>query len=81
VLFRGVLLFGLRPRLGAGAANLVQTALSVTAHFGRAVNETFAAAPAGIVFGAIDLNVGSIWYVALLHWLVGVSMDWFILTT
>lgn len=81
VLFRGVLLFGLRAPLGAASANVVQTALSVTAHFGRALNETLAAAPAGLVFGAIDLRVGSIWYVALLHWVVGVSMDWFILTT
>jgi len=81
VLFRGVLLFGLRAPLGAASSNVVQTALSVTAHFGRAINETLAAAPAGIVFGAIDLRIGSIWYVALLHWVVGVSMDWFILTT
>ena len=45
------------------------------------MNETLAAAPAGLIFGAVDLKVGSIWYVALLHWVVGVSMDWFILTT
>jgi membrane protease YdiL (CAAX protease family) len=81
VLFRGVLLFGLRASLGAASSNVVQGALSVTAHFGRAVNETLAAAPAGLVFGAVDLRVGSIWYVAVLHWLVGVSMDWFIVTT
>ena len=81
VLFRGVLLFGLRAPLGATSSNVVQGALSVTAHFGRAVNETLAAAPAGLVFGAVDLRLGSIWYVAVLHWLVGVSMDWFILTT
>ena len=81
VLFRGVLLFGLRHPLGAVGSNVVQTALSVTAHFGRAINETLAAAPAGLVFGAVDARLGSIWYVALLHWLVGVSMDWFILTT
>jgi membrane protease YdiL (CAAX protease family) len=81
VLFRGVLLFGLRAPLGAASSNVVQAALSVAAHFGRAVNETLAAAPAGVVFGAVGLRVGSIWYVAVLHWLVGVSMDWFILTT
>ena len=81
VLFRGVLLFGLRAPFGAASSNVVQTALSVTAHFGRALNETLAAVPAGVVFGAIDLRVGSIWYVALLHWIVGVTMDWFILTT
>ena len=81
VLFRGVLLFGLRAPFGAASSNVVQTALSVTAHFGRALNETLAPVPAGVVFGAIDLRVGSIWYVALLHWIVGVTMDWFILTT
>jgi membrane protease YdiL (CAAX protease family) len=79
VLFRGVLLFGLRPRVGGATANVVQTALSVTAHFGRAINETASALFAGPVFGWIDLKLNSIWYVAVLHWLVGVSMDWFIL--
>ena len=62
VLFRGVLLFGLRDRLGGGTANLLQTALSVVAHFGRAFDETLAALPAGLLFG----------------WVVGVSLDWFI---
>src|SRR5881296_431383 len=81
VLFRGVLLFALRGVMGDTSSNLVQTALSVTAHFGRALNEACAAGPAGLVFGAIDLRLGSVWYVALLHWLVGVSMDWFIVTT
>jgi membrane protease YdiL (CAAX protease family) len=79
VLFRGVLLFGLRPKLGDGSANALQTALSVTAHFGRAINETASALMAGPLFGWLDLKLGSIWYVAILHWLVGVSMDWFIL--
>ena len=81
VLFRGVLLFGLKERVGAGSANYVQTALSVTAHFGRAINETIAAAPAGVVFGWVALRVQSIWYLTVVHWIVGVSMDWFILTT
>ena len=81
VLFRGVLLFGLATRVGATSSNLVQAALSVTAHFGRALNETLAALPAGLLFGWVALRVQSIWYVAVLHWLVGVSMDWFILTT
>lgn len=79
VLFRGVLLFGLRARTGDAPANFIQTALSVTAHFGRAINETFAAFPAGLLFGWVDLRLRSIWYVAALHWLVGVSMDAFIL--
>ncbi len=79
-LFRGVLLFGLRGKVGSSAANAVQTAVSVTAHFGRALNETFAALPAGLVFGWVTGRIGSIWYVAVIHWVVAVSLDWFILT-
>jgi membrane protease YdiL (CAAX protease family) len=78
VLFRGVLLFGLKDRVGDGVANALQTALSVTAHFGRALNETFAAFPAGLVFGWVGLRLRSVWYVAVIHWVVGVSLDWFI---
>ncbi len=81
VLFRGVLLFGLKERLGAGTANVLQTALSVTAHFGRPLAETFSALPAGLLFGWLNLRVGSLWYVAIIHWLVGASLDWFVLAT
>lgn len=62
------------------AANAVQTAVSVTAHFGRALNETFAALPAGLVFGWVTGRIGSMWYIAVIHWVVGVSLDWFTLT-
>ena len=81
VLFRGVLLFGLKERLGPGTANVLQTALSVTAHFGRPLAETFSALPAGLLFGWLNLRVGSLWYVAIIHWLVGTSLDWFVLAT
>lgn len=79
VLFRGVLLFGLRPRTGDGTANATQTGMSVLAHFGRPMTETFSAIPAGLAFGWITLRVRSIWYVAIIHWVVGTSMDWFVL--
>ncbi|HEX9691664.1 MAG TPA: CPBP family intramembrane glutamic endopeptidase [Gemmatimonadales bacterium] len=78
ILFRGVLLFGLRHSTGEWTANASQTGLSMTAHFGRAINETAIAFPAGLLFGWIDLRVGSLWYLAIVHWCVGVSMEWFI---
>jgi membrane protease YdiL (CAAX protease family) len=78
VLFRGVLLFGIRRTVGEWPANATQTAISTTAHFGRAINETGIALPAGVLFGWIDLRIGSIWYLAVVHWVVGVSMEWFI---
>ena len=79
VLFRGVLLFGLRGAVGAGGANAGQTSFSVLAHFGRPMTETFSAIPAGFAFGGIALHTRSVWYVAIIHWTVGMSMDWFIL--
>jgi membrane protease YdiL (CAAX protease family) len=79
VLFRGVLLFGLKDRLGEGFANVLQTALSVLAHFGRPMTETFSAIPGGLIMGWASLRFGSIWYVALVHWLVGVTVDWFLI--
>jgi membrane protease YdiL (CAAX protease family) len=78
VLFRGVLLFGLVGRIGSGPANAAQTGLSVTAHFGRVMTETLSAIPAGLVFGWVDLRIRSIWYIAIVHWTIGTSMDWFI---
>ncbi|MFQ5529219.1 MAG: CPBP family intramembrane glutamic endopeptidase [Gemmatimonadota bacterium] len=80
VMFRGVLLFGLRARTGDGTANATQTGLSVVAHFGRPMTETFSAIPAGLAFGWITMRIQSIWYVAIIHWVVGTSMDWFIVT-
>jgi membrane protease YdiL (CAAX protease family) len=79
ILFRGVLLFGLRDSFGKVPANLVQTGMSVTAHFGRSFDETLPAFPAGLVFGWLALRLRSVWVVALLHWVTGVSQDWFIL--
>lgn len=78
VLFRGVLLFGLRDRVGFGTANIIQTALSVVVHFGRPFSETMAAMPAGLAFGGVARHTGSVWYVIIIHWVVGVAQDWFI---
>jgi membrane protease YdiL (CAAX protease family) len=78
VLFRGVLLFGTKDRWGFWGANVLQTALSVVAHFGRPLEETFSAFPAGLLFGAVAVRVGSVWPLVLLHWVVGMSMNAFI---
>lgn len=80
ILFRGVLLRALAPRFGFATANVIQTALSVTAHFGRPFSETFAAIPAGLAFGGVARHTGTVWYVILIHWAVGMAQDWFILT-
>lgn len=78
LLFRGVLLSGLRGRYGFAGANAIQTALSVVAHFGRPLPETVAAIPAGLAFGGIARQTGSIWPVVVIHLAAGAAQDWFI---
>jgi membrane protease YdiL (CAAX protease family) len=80
VLFRGVLLSGLTRRFGFATANIIQTALSVIAHFGRPFTETAASIPAGLAFGGVARHSGSVWYVIIIHWVVGMALDWFIIT-
>lgn len=80
VLFRGVLLFGLATRFGPANANVTQSALAVTAHFGRALNETVSALPGSLLFGWVTLRTGSVWYAALIHWTLGMSMEWWIVS-
>lgn len=79
LLFRGVLLFGLTPRFGFAGANMIQTALSVVAHFGRPFPETLAALPAGLAFGGVARHTRSIWYVVIIHLVAGAAQDWFII--
>jgi membrane protease YdiL (CAAX protease family) len=80
LLFRGILLAGLTRTMGFAGANVLQTALSVVAHFGRPFMETAAAIPAGLAFGGVARATGSIWYVVIIHWVVGLAQDWFIIT-
>ena len=77
--FRGFLLLGLQERLGARRANLLQSVLAVIIHAGKPVSEVAAAFPGSLVFGWLTLRTGSIWYSVALHWLVGVSLDWYII--
>ncbi len=80
ILFRGILLYGLKEKFGFASANIIQTALSVVAHFGRPFTETFSAIPAGLAFGGIARHTGSVWYVVIIHWVVGAALDWFIVS-
>jgi membrane protease YdiL (CAAX protease family) len=77
-LFRGFMLFGLKDSVGVANAILIQTVPSVLVHIGKPDGEIFAAIAAGIVFGLIAWRTRSVLYVFLLHWLIGVGLDAFI---
>jgi len=73
--FRGYMLFGLRERFGDTYAILIQTVPSCIAHIGRPESEMISSILAGLVFGYLVLRSRSIWYVLVLHWLIGIGCD------
>jgi membrane protease YdiL (CAAX protease family) len=75
--FRGVQQLWLGRRIGHLQALLVQTATSTLLHIGKPAGETFAALIAGPLFGLLALRTGSVVWLILLHWLIGVLNDFF----
>lgn len=75
--FRGFLLRGLEPALGATGALWLQTVASTMLHLGKPLLETIAALPAGLIFGLIALRTRSIVYVTIIHLALGLATDLF----
>lgn len=77
--FRGFLLFGLKDRFGVVNAILIQTMASCLIHLGKPAGETIGAIFVGIIFGIFAYRTRSIWYVFLLHILMGLLTDLYII--
>ncbi len=73
-IFRGYLLFGLKPAIGFYAV-FVQTIPFAILHFGKPEVETLAAVLAGVVLGYLALRSRSFWYGWMLHVLIAVTND------
>jgi len=77
--FRGVLLFGLKGRFGVFNAILIQTISSCLVHIGKPEGEIIGSIIVGIIFGVIAFRTRSILYVLILHALIGVLTDLYII--
>lgn len=77
--FRGFLLFGLKDRFGVFNAILIQTVSSCLIHLGKPAGETIGAIFVGILFGIFAYRTRSIWYVFILHIIMGLSTDLYII--
>jgi len=77
--FRGYMQFGLRRRLGDWNAILIQTLASCLLHIGKPDAEIFSSILGGIVWGMVVFRTRSLLPVLLLHWLLGISLDAFII--
>ncbi len=76
--FRGFLLQGLTPSAGSGNSVWIQTMAATLAHIGKPPAELFACIPASVVWGLLAIQTQSLWVGLLQHWLLGVSLDYFI---
>ncbi len=76
-LFRGFMQFGLRS-LGDWNAILIQTAVSCIAHIGKPAGEIYSSILGALVWGIVVFRSRSLLYVLIVHWLLGVSLDLFI---
>ena len=79
-LFRGFLLLGAKGEVGVGRANLLQAVLATLYHLGKPAAEIAVAFPGSLLFGAVTIRTGSIWYGVVLHWVAGLALDWFLLS-
>jgi membrane protease YdiL (CAAX protease family) len=78
--FRGFVQFGLRDRLGDWNAILVQTLASSLLHVGKPFGETVGAVLGGLVWGVVAFRSRSLLVPLLTHWLLGLSLDLFIVS-
>ena len=79
--FRGFMQFGLRDALGDWNAILVTTVVSCLLHIGKPVGETLSSIIGALVWGVVVFRSRSLLCAVLTHWLLGVSLDFFIVYT
>lgn len=72
--FRGFMTFGLYPRFGYLSLFIMVIPYALV-HVGKPPIEVFMAVPAGLLLGYVALKSRSWVFGALLHWVVGITMD------
>ncbi|MDP8214099.1 MAG: CPBP family intramembrane metalloprotease [Candidatus Euphemobacter frigidus] len=77
--FRGFALFGLKDSMGITGALIFQAVISTLLHVSKPMPELAMALPGGIIFGLVALRCRSLRSVIIAHWLLGCSVDLFIL--
>jgi membrane protease YdiL (CAAX protease family) len=77
--FRGFLLRLVAGRYGLTTGIWLQALAATLIHVGKPLPELLAALPASLVFGVLAVRGRSLLYPLLLHWLIGVTTDIFVL--
>ena len=79
--FRGFMLFGLRKYVGDWMAICIQVIPQCLWHIGMPTGEIFSSVAGGLLFGYLALRTGSVIWPFLLHYLIGIGLDFLILIT
>jgi membrane protease YdiL (CAAX protease family) len=80
IYFRGFMQFGLRSAFGDWNSILIQVMASCLVHIGKPAAETYSSILGGLVWGVLAFRSRSIVYGLVIHWLLGVALDLFIVT-
>jgi len=80
IYFRGFMQFGLRASFGDWNSILIQVMASCLVHIGKPAAETYSSILGGLVWGILAFRSRSIVYGLVIHWLLGVALDLFIVT-
>ncbi len=81
IFFRGFMQYGLVSRFGAWGAILVQSAISCIAHIGKPDGEIYTSLLGALVWGILVFRSKSIYPAIITHWILGISLDFFICFT
>lgn len=73
--YRGFVLNTAARAIGVPSALWLQTIMATLIHLGKPLPELLAAAPASLLFGVLALRSRSILYPALLHLIIGLTLD------
>ena len=80
IYFRGFMQFGLRSHFGDWNSILIQVLASCLVHIGKPAAETYSSILGGLVWGILAFRSRSILYGLIIHWLLGIALDFFIVT-
>lgn len=81
IFFRGFMQVGLSQKFGAWGGILVQSALSCVVHIGKPDSEIYTSILGALIWGILAYRFKSIWPAIATHWVLGISMDFFICFT
>jgi uncharacterized protein len=79
--FRGFMLFGLRRHVGSWLAVCIQTVPQCLWHIGMPTGEIMSSIAGGMLFGIMAVRTNSIVWPLVLHSLIGITLDAFIVAT